>query len=45
MEARADTTPSVGFLIAVFGAAAVVGILVAYLGITGQIGAGIPGTP
>jgi hypothetical protein len=35
---RASTT----FLVLTFGVAIAVGVLVAYLGITGQIGAGIP---
>lgn len=42
--AEVDETPrpSSTFLIVTFGAAIVVGVLVAYLGITGQIGAPIP---
>jgi hypothetical protein len=34
--------PSTTFLVLTFGVAIAVGVLVAYLGITGQIGAGIP---
>jgi hypothetical protein len=38
----APSGPSRAFLIAVFAVAIAVGVLVAYFGITGQIGAGIP---
>jgi len=34
--------PSQAFLVITFVAAALVGVAIAYLGITGQIGAGIP---
>lgn len=37
-----DTAVPRTFLIAVFAAAIVVGVVIAYLGITGQMGAGIP---
>jgi len=37
-----DLKPSTTFLVLTFGVAIAVGALVAYLGITGQIGAGIP---
>jgi hypothetical protein len=37
-----DTAVPPLFLIAVFGVAIVVGAVIAYLGITGHIGAGIP---
>ena len=40
----ADESPPVprSFLIVVFGAAIVIGVIVAYLGFTGALGAGIP---
>ncbi|HXY12398.1 MAG TPA: hypothetical protein VEJ85_02755 [Thermoplasmata archaeon] len=41
-DANETPSPSSAFLIATFGAAIVVGALIAYLGITGQIGAPIP---
>jgi hypothetical protein len=37
-----STGPSRAFLIVTFTVAILVGVLVAYFGITGQIGAGIP---
>ena len=40
--AGTDLKPSTAFLVLTFGGAIAVGVLVAYLGITGQIGAGIP---
>ena len=36
------TGPSRAFLIITFAAAIIVGVLIAYFGITGRIGAGIP---
>ncbi len=41
-ESPNDPTIHPAFLVAVFVIAIVVGVLVAYLGITGKIGAGIP---
>jgi hypothetical protein len=38
----ADTVVPLSFLLAIFGVAIVVGGLIAYLGITGALGAGIP---
>jgi hypothetical protein len=35
-------TVSTGFVIATFAFAIIVGVLIAYLGITGQLGASIP---
>lgn len=34
--------PSMTFILLTFGIATAVGVLIAYLGITGQIGAGVP---
>lgn len=34
--------PSRTFIVLTFAAATVVGVVIAYLGITGQIGAGVP---
>jgi len=34
--------PSSAFLVVTFAVAIAIGVLIAYLGITGQIGAGIP---
>lgn len=37
-----STAPSTAFLVVTFTAAIAIGALIAYLGITGQIGAGVP---
>ncbi len=42
MAAAPDTRVPMGFLIGIFAVAIVVGVVVAYLGIHGQIGTGIP---
>jgi len=38
----APTGPSRSFLVITFALAIVVGVLIAYFGITGQLGAGVP---
>ena len=40
--AKPSPTLPLSFVIVVFAAAIVIGAVIAYLGITGQIGAGIP---